>query len=227
MTMNPIQSTQASQIQYTPLDGPSSGTSSRAVGASALPDPTPPIVPITDLGAELAALIVKSGQTARQQDEQERAADEKAEDKADNAQVAALRQKASDIESEGLVDGLSTMASGALQLGSAVNTAQSSVAPAGSQAAADLKIRAAGFAFQGTLVKGEGDIEGSTYKAAQANDDANATAHSADASRAKRAEDAESDDIKSDRDLISAAVDFYKEYTGTKAQEQAAVAHIA
>jgi hypothetical protein len=218
-----IQNSQA--IDGTNGAAPAGATAPTASTSSILPAPTPPIAPITDLGAELAAMMVKTGQIERQQDEQERTADEKAQDAADQAQVAALHQKASDIESEGLVEGLTTVASGAMTLGSSVDSAQSSVQPAGSQAAADLKTGAAAWSFEATIFKGGGDIAGAAFKGAQANDDANAAAHASDSRRAKSAADNQSDDIKSDRDLINAAVDFYKQYTETKAQEQAALVH--
>jgi hypothetical protein len=192
---------------------------------TALPPPNAQLVPVGDLGAQLAALLVNSGQDARKTDQQARAADEKAEDDAEQAQVASLRQKASDIQSDGLVDGLTTIGAGALQLGASVNSAQSSAQPPGSQARADLASKGAALSFDSTLLKGEGGIVGTSFKAAQANDDANATAHEADASHAKRSADDQDEDMKNDTAFINSAVDFYKQYAETKAQEKAAVTH--
>ncbi len=201
------------------------GNATGAADGAALPSPSTQLVPVADLGAQLAALLIKSGQNERDIDDKMRAADEKQEDDAESAQVASMRQKASDIESEGLVEGLTTIGAGAMQLGSAVDSAQSSMQPAGSPASADLKTQAAAWSFEGTLLKGEGDIAGTSFKGAQATDDANATADGATASHAKRAADDASDDMKSARDFINSAVDFYKQYTETKAQEQAALVH--
>ncbi len=120
-----------------------------------------------------------------------------------------LRQQASETRKEGWAEGAATIGGGLLTLG-----------------AANTSGKLAGSLKAGAIVAGgSGTIVGTDDKAAGQNDAADAQAHANDASHAKRAADFQNDDIKNDRDLISAAVDFYKQYSETKAQERAAVAH--
>jgi hypothetical protein len=167
-------------------------------------------VPTGDFGAELAALLVKAGKSARDGDAASRAAAENAEDAAEKAQVDSLRQKASDIRREGWTDGISLAGEGACALAGA---ASSSSTAQGVWKAAGISAEAGG------------KFVGGGYKADQATDDANAASHEADADHAKRAADDENEEMKNERDFINAAVDFYKQYSDTKAQERAAVTH--
>jgi len=180
-------------------------------GAAPLPAPCASIIPPGDMGAQLAALLVKTGDEQRRQDETSRITDEKCEDAADKAQVDDLQQKAHDIRKEGLVEGLTTMGSGALEIGAAC--AGSSKAWSGALTGASKGI------------KGGGEISGAAYKGEQTIDDANAASDKANADHAKRAADDQADQMKNDHELISAAIDFYKEYSDAQAQGRAAVLH--
>jgi hypothetical protein len=164
--------------------------------------------------------MVKSGQAARQQDQQERTADEKAEDDAERAQVVSLRQQATETRKEGWTEGLATIGEGVCTAASAY--ADRNTAPGGHSPASVGELKGLGLGF-----KGAGVIVGAQYKADGQNDATDAQAHANDASHAKRAADDQNDDIKNDRDLISAAVDFYKQYSDAKAQERAAITHSA
>jgi hypothetical protein len=207
--------TNNTQPVVAPLSGATTATSgtTSSDASAVLPTPDSPVISPDDMGAQLAALLVKTGDQQRQADETSRVTDEKCEDAEDKSQVDALRQEAHDIRKGGLVDGLSQIGAGTLQIGGAFALSSGS------------KALDAGFAGAAAGAKGGGTISAAAYKGDQTLDEASATTHSANAGHAKRAADDQSDQLKNDGDLVSAAIDFYKAYSDAQAEGRSAILH--
>jgi hypothetical protein len=129
----------------------------------------------------------------------------------DNQQVADMRQKADDIRSGGIVEGVGMMIEGGASVGAALSSPK-----------------------VGAALQGGGKVEGgltaigqATFKAAEANDDANAAAAKSASDQAKGAADDLHDAKKAGADFVSAAIDFYREYTSAQASASSAALHRA
>jgi hypothetical protein len=169
-----------------------------------------------DPGAELAALAVKSGEAQQQISQQGRDAQEKMEADADDQQVADLRLKASDIRSAGAWEATGMMLEGGCALGGATQGAFTNN-------------QNVSLAWQGggKVMNGITMIPAAFDKGAQANDDANAAQAKSASDQAKSAADDLHDAKKTGGDLISAALDFYREYTSAQASASTAALHRA
>ncbi len=189
-----------------------------AADAGVLPEPVDALLKSGDPGAELAALAVKSGEQQQASAQAARDTEQKLEVTADEQQVAAMHRKADDIRSSGLADGLGMVAEGGFTLAAACVTA--SGAPRASEESAALKLA-------GTIVKAGSEIDSADSKAAEATDDANAATAKSASDQAKSAADDEHDAKKSAGDFISAAIDFYREYTSAQASASSAALHRA
>ena len=185
-------------------------TSTVTGAATILPDP---VGLSGDLGAELAALAVRSGEQQETVAQTARDAEERIEVNQDDRQVDAMHKKAGDVLSDGLTEGLGMMAEGGFEL-----------AAAGETTAAEGKPTADGYALKadGTICRAWSMTGDAFSKAAQANDDATAAAARSASDRARSAADDLHDAKKGAGDFISAALDFYREYTSAKAAADAA-----
>jgi hypothetical protein len=165
-----------------------------------------------DIGAEVAALAVQSGQVQKDVARAARDADAAIEESEQKQEVAAMHQKADDIRSEALVQGLGTMAEGGCQLaGSVIKTSQVSQA-----------VQAGG-----KLANGTAQIFAGTEKASEAGDDAAAAQHRAAAEHAKAAADDMHDASRDASDYVKTAIDFYRDYVSTEAESRSAALHRA
>jgi len=184
---------------------------------SILPDPLTAPAMSGDPGAELAALAVKSGEQQETNAQAARDAQESVEVSEDNQQVAAMNQKADDIRAGGLTEGLGMVAEGGVD-----------VAAAG-VIASDGKptLESAALKFDGTVLKAGSVINGASSRAAEANADADAAAARSASDQAKGAADDLHDAKKAGGDFISAALDFYREYTSAQASANSAALHRA
>jgi hypothetical protein len=183
--------------------------------ASLLPDPNDALALSSDPVAALAELAVKTGNTERDTASKARAAEQQVEKTQDDLQVQAMRDKADDIRTSGMVEGIGMMAGAGLSMAAAGN-----VLPNGQMSADGRRLDAAS-KFTGALT----EIRSSASKANEAMDDANAAAHKAGADQAKSAADDAHDGKKDAGDFISAALDFYREYTSSKSAERNAALH--
>jgi hypothetical protein len=188
-------------------ESPSVATAAEAI----LPDPVTALAMSGDPGAELAALAVKSGEQQETNAQAARDAQHKMEVSDDNQQVADMRQKADDIRSGGIVEGVGMMIEGGASVGAALSSPK-----------------------VGAALQGGGKVEGgltaigqATFKAAEANDDANAAAAKSASDQAKGAADDLHDAKKAGADFVSAAIDFYREYTSAQASASSAALHRA
>jgi hypothetical protein len=206
-TVKPISSTSGPQlppaIDVTPGASPTTND-------ALLPDPTTALESSGDPAAMLAALLVKAGQEAKRGDRQTQAIEEKAQDDAESAEIAAMRQKADDLRSQGRTSGMISVGSGVLTMGAGATFGTRE------QKAFDgaAKISDGVGHFQDGLAKGE-----------IADDETNARLHEQVANRAKRAVDMAHDAGKDDADFIKTAIDFYREYSGAQTQARGAALH--
>ncbi len=177
-----------------------------------LPDPAALLDGQGDPAALLATLLVKAGQAAKRGDREMQAIEEKTQEDAENAEITAMRTKADDLRTQGLVSGLAGAASGVLtaEAGAHFKTAGEK------QFDGMAKVTDAGAHFV------DGQLKGGI-----ADDDADARAHEQVANRAKRAVDMAHDARKDDADFIKAAIDFYREFTGAQTQARSAALHRA
>jgi hypothetical protein len=180
---------------------------------TALPDPVTALALSGDPGAELAALAVQSGELQENVARTARDTEVELEVHEDNEQVDALHKKADDIRASGIWEGVGMIAEGASGVLPAVVPVSSRVADA---------VKLGGKGADGMAV-----IASTFGKAAEANDDAAAAAARSASDRAKGAADDLSDAKKSAGDLISAALDFYREYTSAQAAANTAALHRA
>jgi hypothetical protein len=181
-----------------------------------------------DIGAEIAAFGVMTGQTEQQTAREERDALEAFQEQRENAEVQAMRDKAGNILGQSIAEGVGSIAQGGMTLCSATASAQDVT---GSNGQRDLG-RVGGLTGDqwkagGLLIGGTGQIVGGTYQAGAANDDANAAAAHAEAAHfASSAQDL-SDDLHGGNALVQSALDFYREYVSTQAQIRSATIHVA
>ena len=169
-----------------------------------------------DVGAEIAALAVKSGEKQQHTAQTQRDAQMRVEVDSDNAQVDAMNKKAEDIRSAGWAEGLGMAAEGAFTLASSTEFVPTkdggfTLTPEGHALQAEGKLWNAG----ATLGSG-------SAKALGAGEDANAEKAKATSDLAKAAAEDAHDARKGADDFVSAAIDFYKEYTSAQSSAKSA-----
>jgi hypothetical protein len=149
-----------------------------------------------DIGAQVAALSIRSAQKQRETNRDLQVAEEAALERAEDAQVEALHQKAADIRAAGLIDGAFGMGSGLLTMG------------AGSTHSDNEQLRYKGGA---AISEAEGKALGGLARAEQADHEADADAHDHEAGHHRRNLDAARDAVRESQDLLERALDFYKQ----------------
>ncbi|MDP9037154.1 MAG: hypothetical protein M3O50_20335 [Myxococcota bacterium] len=192
-----------------------------------LPEPTVGIsstIPANDLGAELAMLAVVAGQKARESAEHARDLFASVQARQEEAQIAAMRQKADQIQAGALVSGLFTIGDGLTQAVSgwcSFEGATTTNTAAEARWQLDSKL-AATF---GTCLQGTASIASGFYGAAQESSETLVTEGRFAADHAKTAADDMHDAAKEADTAIRAAVEFYREYSSTQNQSLLAALH--
>jgi hypothetical protein len=165
------------------------------------PEVTPESSPISallldgDIGAQIAALTIRSAQNQRELYGRIQVAEEAAIGREEAAHVAELHAKADHVRMAGYIEGGFTMAGGGCKM-------------AGSFAAAgSARDRWNGAA---TISDGAGSFLASPSKGAQGDADARAAQHEFAAARHKRALESASDAYREGGDLLEKAIEFYK-----------------
>ncbi len=181
--------------------------------ADLLPDPFAKLEASGDLGAMLAAMVVRSGQADRRAHDAARASEEAAQERAESAQVQALHDEASATRAGAWVSGVATVAEGACSAAS-VDSRLPKQDVAGAEAA-------------GRGVRGVGDALGGLYKAVGEDRHADAAEAEHAAGRAKSRADDDAEGSKRASALIDKALSFYKEYLATKSEIALTVARRA
>lgn len=165
-----------------------------------------------DIGAEMAALAVQSGQAQKDVARASRDADEAMVEHEEDQEVQAMRQKADDVRSEALLDGIGTALEGAGMIGAGL----SSTPQVGDRWQGAGKLAAAGMHIGG-------GGKGADASAA----DATAAQHKAAAEHAKSAAEDMHDAARDASDYVKTAVEFYRDYVSTEAESRAAALHRA
>ena len=166
-----------------------------------------------DPGAELAALAVKSGELQQTTAQRARDAEQQLQANADRQQVDALHQKADHMRREGMLTGVGMAVQGLGDLGGGVFAKD--------------QLQLSIYGGAGKLAYGTTQILAASPRADAANDDARAAEARAASDEAKSAADDLHDVKKGAGDFISAALDFYREYTSAQASASSAALHRA
>jgi hypothetical protein len=206
--------------------------------SSLLPEPSPMLLG-ADIGAEIAALAVKTGETQRDIETRAAETEDTVEDRAEQAEVSTMHDEASTMRAGAWTSGLLQVGAGVCSIASAgmsIDAAHASQGPAacptaspGGSVAVSQAVSAAGVA--GMLkgfsegLNGGGTLAGGLSKAAATDCEALATASKALADAAERSGAAARDGQKNASDFVQSAIDFYREYESTKAQADAAAVH--
>jgi hypothetical protein len=187
-------------------------------------DPMSATVDAGDIGAEVAALAIKNGNSERTSAHEQRGLDEAEQQNADNEQVQDMRDEASSMRTQAWVDG------GIGLVGAAASVVVPMVAagPAATGAAASTGATAADWGAASTAgTTAAGKMVDGFFSAAQHGDEANAAQDKAAADRfASDASDAAT--AAGDANAtVSNALDFARSYVTTEASTQAAALHRA
>jgi hypothetical protein len=220
----------------TPTNSPTAATGTSSVttgleptdGATLLPEPVGQLMASGDIGAEIAAFGVMTGQTEQQTARRERGALEALQEQRENAEVQAMRDKAGNILAQSIAEGAGSIAQGGMTLCSATASAQDVM---GSNGQRDLG-RVGGLTGDqwkagGLVIGGTGQLVGGAYQAGAASDDANAAAAHAEAAHLASSAQDLSDAIHNATSFVRSALDFYSEYVSTQAQIRNATIHVA
>ena len=190
-----------------------------------------------DIGAQIAALVIKSGREQKKAERDVQNIETKVEDAEDASQVKAMHDEADDIRSGGLNEGMAEAFSGAFTLGSQAvqlgaagskgGDGGNGAASSGGDASNASRARAeSAFLDAGaTGARAAATILGSFGRAAAKDDETRATYHEHAADHAKRAVDDAHSGVKDAQDLIKTALDFYREFSSTEAQCRSAALH--
>jgi hypothetical protein len=171
-----------------------------------------PLVDSGDLGAELAAVEIQTGDTERSAEHAQRSLDEVAEEQADEAQVQQMHDEASSMRTEAWVNG-------GIGVVEAVAGFGFQPSPTGTPTTWG--------AASTAVTTGAEKLADGLFSASQHDDEANAAGDKAAADRyASDAKDA-SDAANDATSFVSNALDFARSYVATEAQTQAAALHRA
>lgn len=150
-----------------------------------------------DLGAQMAALVIRTGQSQREADREIRLAEESALEREEAAQIATMHEKADDIRAAGTLEGAGMMAKGGCQLGGSF--AQSP----------DTQQR---WTAGASISEGGGRWLSGLARGAEADDDARAKQHDYAAGHHRRALEDTRDGMRDSQKLVEHAVDFYRDH---------------
>jgi hypothetical protein len=178
-----------------------------------------------DPGAMLAALTMMTAKNERETASKQRDAAMSAQEKSEAAEIQDLHDKATLQRWQGAVDGALQIGEGVCDVGKGIDEAKQ-VTDTGADLKND-KVDAAWLGGGSTFCKAAQSISHGLFQGAITDKEADEKIHEASAdSYKKMAEDAH-DDEKDAKDLMSKALDFYKEYTDTKNQTAMAAIHRA
>ena len=172
---------------------------------SLLPAPNPQVAQLamgSDLGGQIAALLIESGYSEKKSAHEARQAAEKQQAEHDQEQLDAMQSEADTKMMSGIVGGVATAGQGVCQIGASFNSMNSEPAR-----------RWEGF---GKLSEAGGKLGTTLLDHSAAMDNIHAKAAEQASERDKRAIDDERDNEKDAKDLINRAIDYYKEYTSAK-----------
>lgn len=189
---------------------PPKNTEARAAGGAhaLLPSPYASLSGSSDVGAQLAALIMEASREQKETAKETRAAAEQSQQAAEEHELAAMREESERKLAAGLIEGGTKMVGGAIGVGGAA-------APTGSFASSAAK----GFS---ALAEGAGRAGSAvaTHYADQSKQEA--TEATQIVGRSKRAVDDARDLAKDAKEQLNRALGYYKEYLTAKSDTQKA-----
>jgi hypothetical protein len=196
------------------VSAPSGEAPTTAVGdaGSLLPEP---VSASGDPGEALAMLAIQVGNQERKNATEGREIDQRQEVAEDDQQVSAMRQKASDILTGGMIESAGLAVEASVQY-----VAAPQVMDNGQLTVAGRELHAMETASHAATT-----IFGAFAKSAEAGDEADAAAAKSAADQARGAADDMKDAKKSAEDLVSAAIDFYREYSSAQNNLRSAALH--
>ncbi len=221
-----------------------------------MPDATAQLECSGDPGAMLAALTMKMAKDQRETARAQRDQAMDAQEKSDAAQIQDMRDKANLQLAQGIVDGATQMAQGVCDVASGLNTIageasksdaagerdlmEHGYAQGGEQRAAmadyanscdasalSSEKAAAWDKFGGSAFGTARSVADGCFNKAITDKDADAKMHDESATAFKQMADDAHDAEHDAKDLLSKALDFYKEYVDTKNQTALAATHRA
>lgn len=179
--------------------------------------------PAGDMDAEVAALAVQSGLESETGERQIENSEEQAAASESNAQVQAMRSKAADVRTAGIVDGCIGMSAGALQGGTAASDVAAAGSPTGA-AASSLRAQGEWFRAASTGLESGGKIVDAFAQGSQWSDDATAKADGDAADRALQASKAMHDAASADQSAVENALQAAGQIEQTEASTNLALA---
>ncbi len=178
-----------------------------------------------DPGAMLAALTMATAKSEGDVARQQRDDAMSAQDKSEALEIHDMRDKANLQRVQGVVDGALQITAGLCDLGKGINEAKE-VGATGSDLKDD-KLRAAWLGGGSAACKAGQSVADGLFNGAITDKDADAKMHAASADAFKRMADDAHDNEKDAKELLTKALDFYKEYVDTKNQTTLAATHRA
>jgi hypothetical protein len=189
--------------------------------SSLLPEPTAMVASSGDVGAEIAAMAVQTGETECQTDDQARAADEAQQDREEASEVQAMRDEAGKIRESAIWTGASGAFQGAGEFGGGAVALNDGTEAGRAQSESWAAMFKGGGTAGSALTKvGAGMADGD-----KASLEADAAAHKAAADHAATAAGDMRDASSRANDAITQALSFYREYVSTQGQTWNAALH--
>ncbi|HXX66439.1 MAG TPA: hypothetical protein VEK07_04625 [Polyangiaceae bacterium] len=158
-----------------------------------------------DIGEEAAALAVQGGLQSETTENDIASSQEQIEATASSAQVQAMRAKAEEVRTAGILDGCVGMTAGALQAGSAACDVAATASASGIAAG---RLRADGewFKAAATGLEGGGKLADAFFAGSELSDDATAKAQADVADRASQAAKEAHDAASADLGVVGGAL---------------------
>lgn len=215
----------AGSVTTTPVQLPSTSGSAADDGGSTdsslLPEPTALVTSSGDVGAEIAAMAVNTGETERQTDDQARAADEAQQDREEEREVQDMRDEAGKIRESAIWTGASGVLQGAGEIGGGAMASNDGTEAERARSESWAAMFKGGGAAASAVPKvGAGMADGD-----KASLEADAAAHKAAADHAASAAGDLRDASSRANDAITQALNFYREYVSTQGQTWNAAVH--
>jgi hypothetical protein len=185
--------------------------------------PAPDIVGGLDVGAEIALLAIRAGRDQEAIQQKTEQTENAIQDGAEQHEVQAMHQEASDIMSDAIASGVMQIGQGAMQWGGAASLASGPATNATSSlediaAAKEAQVGQGSFAAMGTLSQAGATLFAALGQSQRELDEAQVTSYKAMADRAGQLSSEASQGQADARSILSNAVSFYQEYVQTKAQ---------
>lgn len=211
------------------VEGAGAGAAGNVAEATPLLSAANELLLSGDPGAGIAALGIQTAREQKHEAQVQRRDAESLEASQQNAQIEALRDKATLERVQGVVEGAMTIGAGALELGQGLNDVAMKRHEAGGDKLSAARVEGEGAWCKGgkELTDGLKNVGNGLFKGAITDKETDATLHDQRATRAKHSVDDAMGNYEDAKKLLDKALDFYKEYTGAKNGAVSAAIHRA